>query len=67
MLAYPSPTHGLLTIIRPAGTASTTAMLLNTLCQTVRTLPLPTTETAVDLTGLAPACTPCACCSTASP
>ncbi|AMR27554.1 hypothetical protein A0257_10900 [Hymenobacter psoromatis] len=52
--AYPSPTHGLLSIVRPAGTPATTATLLNTLGQVVRTLPLPTPETTVELGGLAP-------------
>lgn len=49
---YPNPAHDGCTVRRP-GTA-TAAVLLNSLRQLVRQLPLPTPETAVDLRGLAP-------------
>ena len=39
-------------MVRPVGSAAT-AVLLNALGQTVRTLQLPTAETALDLRGLA--------------
>ena len=53
VLAYPNPTHGTLTVLRPAGPAAT-GTLLNALGQPVRTLALPTAETVLDLRGLAP-------------
>jgi|GEM_PF-993477 len=52
VLVYPNPAQGQLTVLRPTGPA-TTATLLNSLGQTVRTLALPTTETRADLRGLA--------------
>ena len=52
VLTYPNPTTGRLTVLRPAGAAAP-AVLLNALGQTVRTLQLPTAETALDLRGLA--------------
>ncbi len=52
VLAYPNPTTGRLTVLRPAG-AVASAVLLNALGQTVQTLALPTAQTTVDLTGLA--------------
>jgi len=52
VLTYPNPTTGRLTVVRPVG-ATATAVLLNALGQTVRTLALPTAETALDLRGLA--------------
>ncbi len=52
VLAYPTPTTGRLTVLRPAGAAAQ-AVLLNSLGQTVQTLALPTAETALDLRGLA--------------
>ena len=53
MLAYPNPTHGTLTVLRPAGTAAT-GILYNGLGQVVRSVALPTAETVLDLRGLAP-------------
>ena len=52
VLAYPNPSHGRFTILRPAGIVAA-AELLNSLGQRVRTLNLPTAETTVDLSGLA--------------
>ncbi|GAA4365249.1 hypothetical protein GCM10023185_35400 [Hymenobacter saemangeumensis] len=53
VLTYPNPSQGLLTVLRPAATKVTTAVLLNSLGQQVRHLALPTAETVVDLRGLA--------------
>ncbi|MDO7873513.1 T9SS type A sorting domain-containing protein [Hymenobacter sp. ASUV-10] len=51
VLAYPNPTHGTLTVLRPAGEAAT-GVLYNSVGQVVRTVALPTTETTLTLTGL---------------
>ena len=51
---YPNPSTGRFTVLRQAGAAATSAVLLNALGQVVRTLRLPTAETLVDLSGLAP-------------
>jgi hypothetical protein len=52
VLVYPNPAHGRLTVLRPPG-AAPTATLLNSLGQSVRTIPLPSAETMVNLSGLA--------------
>ena len=52
VLAYPNPTPGRLTVLRPLG-GPASAVLLNALGQTMRTLALPTAETTLDLTDLA--------------
>ncbi len=54
VLVYPNPAHGSITVRRPATSQSASATLLNSLGQTVRTLVLPTAETTLDLSGLAP-------------
>ena len=52
VLAYPNPTTGRLTLVRPAGAAAS-AELGNALGQVVRRFALPTTETSLDLRELA--------------
>ena len=52
VLAYPNPAHDRLTLLRPAG-AATTAELVNALGQVVRRFALPTPETSLDLRELA--------------
>ncbi|MDO7874379.1 choice-of-anchor J domain-containing protein [Hymenobacter sp. ASUV-10] len=52
VLAYPSPAHDHLTVLRPAGQVAA-AELLNSLGQCVRHLALPAAETTVELHGLA--------------
>ena len=50
--AYPNPTTSRLTLVRPAG-AATSAELVNALGQVVRRVALPTPETMLDLRELA--------------
>ncbi|MDO7876800.1 T9SS type A sorting domain-containing protein [Hymenobacter sp. ASUV-10] len=52
VLVYPNPAHGQLTVLRPAAKMAT-AELLSSLGQRVRSLPLPTAETTMNLHGLA--------------
>ncbi|MDO7873373.1 FG-GAP-like repeat-containing protein [Hymenobacter sp. ASUV-10] len=53
VLLYPNPAHGTATLQVPAGLRTGPAALLNSLGQTVRTLPLAGPSTTVDLRGLA--------------
>ncbi|RZK54225.1 MAG: T9SS type A sorting domain-containing protein, partial [Hymenobacter sp.] len=53
LAVYPNPAHTYLRVLRPAG-AGTEAQLRNALGQVVRVLALPTAETPIDLSGLAP-------------
>ena len=52
VLAFPNPAHDRLTLVRPAG-AATSAELVNALGQVVRRFALPTAETSLDVRELA--------------